>query len=133
MEFTLSALSPEQRAYLAGLPLVVNRTVDDTEFVLCHAAPSDPLYQYGASQIRRLQWEREMEGIDADQAAGWSVLWRHRICRPNRRSILGRKSRQPWPAPRRDRLMRLTPFGIGWSRTCGASITRWTARFGRST
>jgi protein phosphatase len=64
MEFTLSALSPEQRAYLAGLPLVVNRTVDDTEFVLCHAAPSGPLYKYVPANSP--EWEREMEEIDAD-------------------------------------------------------------------
>jgi putative phosphoesterase len=64
MDFTLSVLSADQRAYLASLPLFVNRTVDDTEFVLCHAAPSDALYKY--LPANSLEWEREMEGIDAD-------------------------------------------------------------------
>ncbi len=64
MDFTLSVLSPEHRAYLASLPLVAKRTVDGNEFVLCHAAPSDPLYKYVAANSP--EWEAEMEGIDAN-------------------------------------------------------------------
>lgn len=64
MDFTLSVLSADQRTYLTGLPLVVNRTVDATKFVLCHAAPSDSLYKYAPANSP--EWEREMEGIDTD-------------------------------------------------------------------
>jgi len=64
MDFTLSVLSADQRTYLTGLPLVVSRTVDDTTFVLCHAAPSDSLYKYVPANSP--EWEREMEGIDTD-------------------------------------------------------------------
>jgi putative phosphoesterase len=64
MDFTRSVLSADQRDYLASLPLIVRKTIDDTEFVLCHAAPSDPRYKY--IPANSLEWEREMEGIDAD-------------------------------------------------------------------
>lgn len=64
MDFTLSVLSAEQRAWLASLPLVANRTVDNIDFVLCHAAPSDRLYKYVPAYS--LEWEREMEGIDSN-------------------------------------------------------------------
>jgi protein phosphatase len=64
MDFSLSALSSEQRDYLASLPLVVTRQIDDTQFILCHAAPSDPLYKYIPANSP--EWDREMHGKDAD-------------------------------------------------------------------
>jgi putative phosphoesterase len=64
MEFTRSVLSPEQIEYLAGLPLKVERVVDGTRFVLCHATPSDPLYKYLPANSP--EWEQELEGISAD-------------------------------------------------------------------
>jgi protein phosphatase len=64
MEFTCSVLSREQIEYLAGLQLVAERIVEDTKFVLCHAAPSDPLYKYVPANSP--QWEQEMELVSAD-------------------------------------------------------------------
>lgn len=64
LRFSLSALSADQRSWLASLPLVVHRTADNTEFILCHAAPSDPLYKYIPANSP--DWEREMERIGAD-------------------------------------------------------------------
>jgi putative phosphoesterase len=64
MEFTRSVLSRDQIEFLAGLPRVVERTVEDTKFVLCHAAPSDPLYRYVPANSPH--WEREMELVSAD-------------------------------------------------------------------
>jgi protein phosphatase len=64
MQFTRSVLSRGQIEYLASLPLVVERIVEDTKFVLCHAAPSDPLYKYVPANS--LQWEQEMELVSAD-------------------------------------------------------------------
>lgn len=64
MDFTLSALSKDQRAYLASLPLVDTLAVDNTKFLLCHAAPSDPLYKYIPANSP--DWDREMESRDAD-------------------------------------------------------------------
>lgn len=64
MEYTYSVLSPDQIEYLEGLPLHASRTVDGTKFMLCHATPSDPLYQY--LPAHSLDWEREIDGVDAD-------------------------------------------------------------------
>lgn len=64
MQFTRSVLSSDQIEYLANLPLVVERTVEDTRFVLCHAAPSDPLFQYVPANSP--QWEQEMGLVSAD-------------------------------------------------------------------
>jgi putative phosphoesterase len=64
MEFTRSVLSLDQIDYLASLPLTVERTVGDTRFHLCHAAPSDPLYQYVPANSP--QWDREMKLVSAD-------------------------------------------------------------------
>jgi protein phosphatase len=58
MDFTLSALSADQRQFLSMLPFVAKRTVDGTDFVLCHAAPSDPLYKYIPANSS--EWEDEI-------------------------------------------------------------------------
>jgi len=64
MQFTRSVLSRDQIEYLASLPLVVERMAEDTKFVLCHAAPSDPLYKYVPENSP--QWEQEMALVSAD-------------------------------------------------------------------
>jgi putative phosphoesterase len=64
MLFTRAALSHDQIEYLANLPLLAERTIDNTKFVLCHAAPSHPLYEYVPANSP--QWEQEMELVSAD-------------------------------------------------------------------
>jgi putative phosphoesterase len=64
MQFTRSVLSRDQIDYLASLPLVAERMVEDTRFFLCHAAPSDPLYKYVPANSPL--WEPEMELVSAD-------------------------------------------------------------------
>jgi protein phosphatase len=64
MQFTRSVLSRDQIEYLENLPLVAERTIDNTKFVLCHAAPSDPLYKYVPANSPL--WEQEMELVSAD-------------------------------------------------------------------
>jgi len=64
MQFTRSVLSRDQIEYLASLPLMVERTVQGTRFVLCHAAPSDPLYKYVPANSQ--QWTEEMKLVSAD-------------------------------------------------------------------
>jgi putative phosphoesterase len=64
MQFTRSVLSRDQIEYLANLPLVVVRVVEDTQFVLCHAAPTDPLYKYVPANSPL--WNQEMEVVAAD-------------------------------------------------------------------
>ena len=64
MRFTRSVLSADQIQYLANLPLTAERVVDGTKFVLCHAAPSDPLYKYIPANSP--QWEQEIDSINTD-------------------------------------------------------------------
>ncbi len=64
MKFTRAALSSDQIQYLASLPLTVERVIDGTQFVLCHAAPSDPLYKY--MPANSTEWEQEIDGLGTD-------------------------------------------------------------------
>src|SRR5579885_2564937 len=45
-EYTRSVLNEDEFLYLRGLPLTAACEVAGVHFLLCHAAPSDPLYQY---------------------------------------------------------------------------------------
>jgi predicted phosphodiesterase len=45
-EVTASVMNASEKEYLAGLPLTDSRIVDGKRFVLCHATPSDPLFEY---------------------------------------------------------------------------------------
>ena len=47
--YTRSALNEEELRYLRGLPLTAACEVAGVHFLLCHAAPSDPLYEYRAA------------------------------------------------------------------------------------
>lgn len=64
MEFTMSVLSTDQITYLANLSLIVERTIGKKKFVLCHAAPSDPLHKYVPANS--MDWEQEMKLVSAD-------------------------------------------------------------------
>jgi putative phosphoesterase len=64
MQYTRSVLSREQLDYLAYLPLRAERVVDNTRFVLCHAAPSDALFKYVHAQSP--EWKEEVESVSAD-------------------------------------------------------------------
>lgn len=44
--YTMTAVSEEDRRYLRGLPLHAAFEAEGARFFLCHAAPSDPLYEY---------------------------------------------------------------------------------------
>jgi putative phosphoesterase len=44
--YTRSVLNEEELRYLRGLPLTAAREVAGVHFLLCHAAPSNPLYEY---------------------------------------------------------------------------------------
>lgn len=64
-EFTMSILNPADKSWLGDLPLTVTRTVDGMKFVLCHATPADPLFEYAPPGD---------EWIDRAEAAGADVL-----------------------------------------------------------
>jgi protein phosphatase len=44
--YTRLVLSDEQLRYLRSLPLKATVTVDGVHFLMCHAAPPDPLFEY---------------------------------------------------------------------------------------
>ncbi|HEY9141304.1 MAG TPA: metallophosphoesterase family protein [Bryobacteraceae bacterium] len=44
--YTLSVLDEDDRNYLRKLPLEATPAVEGTRFLLCHAVPSDPLFEY---------------------------------------------------------------------------------------
>ncbi len=57
-------LSPEERAYLAGLPRSALRQLDGTRYLFVHATPSDPLYRYLGPDPAA--WEGEVHALDVD-------------------------------------------------------------------
>lgn len=63
-EFTAGVLNASEKEYLAGLPLTDSRIVDGKRFVLCHATPSDPLFDYCGPDSP--QWIDDAESISAD-------------------------------------------------------------------
>jgi protein phosphatase len=64
-QFTASVLSAADKQYLRELPTFARREVDANVFFLCHATPSDLLYEYRAADSPL--WERsEDRASDAD-------------------------------------------------------------------
>jgi protein phosphatase len=61
---TSGLLSGEQKAYLRSLPLHVRQRCDGRDFLLCHAAPSDPLFRYCPPDSP--DWPGEAERAAAD-------------------------------------------------------------------
>jgi len=59
-----SVLSDEQKAYLRQLPLTAHREVGGQRFLLCHAAPSDPLFRYGP--VEPAFWTPEAAAVNTD-------------------------------------------------------------------
>jgi len=60
--YTRSALNEEELRYLRSLPLKAGCEIAGVPFLLCHAAPSNPLYEYRKA-------ESDLWSIDP---AGWS-------------------------------------------------------------
>jgi len=44
--YTMTAVSEDDRRYLRNLPLKTTLEATGTHFLMCHAVPSDPLYEY---------------------------------------------------------------------------------------
>jgi len=59
-----SALDPDERRWLARLPVTLRATVGGVRFLLVHATPRDPLDEY----ILRNEtaWARQLERVEAD-------------------------------------------------------------------
>jgi len=63
-EYTKPLLDADQRAFLRNLPRTAARTIDGYRFFLCHATPTEPLFQYCPAEPAR--WAPEVEGLPAD-------------------------------------------------------------------
>jgi predicted phosphodiesterase len=63
-ESTEPLLDADQRAFLRSLPRTAARTIDGHRFFLCHATPTEPLFEYCPAEPAR--WASEIEGLQAD-------------------------------------------------------------------
>ncbi|MGH7933088.1 MAG: metallophosphoesterase family protein [Candidatus Binataceae bacterium] len=62
--YSASMLGKRDCAYLRNLPLQDRREAVGARFLLCHATPSNPLYEYCLPDSPR--WEKEAAAADAD-------------------------------------------------------------------
>jgi putative phosphoesterase len=60
--YTRSVLAEDDLRYLRALPLKAGCEVGGVQFLLCHAAPSNPLFEYRAAD----------SGLWSDDPAGWA-------------------------------------------------------------
>jgi putative phosphoesterase len=63
-EITAGVLDASEKQYLANLPLMAWRVVDGKRFVLCHATPSNPLFEYCGPESPK--WIDYAESVSAD-------------------------------------------------------------------
>jgi protein phosphatase len=61
--YTRSVLPLECRQYLRDLPLQATVEVEGNRFLLCHAAPSDPLFEYRPEESSRWMADEVAPGI----------------------------------------------------------------------
>lgn len=62
--YTEGVLDEEQKAYLRSLPATARRVADGCKFLLCHATPRNPLFQYLPPEPA--SWRIEAGAVDAD-------------------------------------------------------------------
>lgn len=62
--FTRNVLTPEQKLHLRSFPLRSGAVRSQTRFFLCHATPTDPLYEYRGEDSDR--WAKEMKMVKSD-------------------------------------------------------------------
>jgi protein phosphatase len=63
-QFTAAVLNESEKHYLASLPLMASRVVDGKRFVLCHATPANPLFEYCGPDSAK--WIDYAESASAD-------------------------------------------------------------------
>ena len=59
-------LKPADLTYLATLPTSARLTLGGQRIALFHATPRDPRFRYLLATALPAEWERELDGIDAD-------------------------------------------------------------------
>jgi protein phosphatase len=63
-KFSETVVTPEQKLYLRSFPTRLNAVRGQTRFFLCHATPSDPLYEYRTAESEK--WVNECMQLGAD-------------------------------------------------------------------
>jgi len=63
-EFTIRSIGSDLRGFLQQLPMCRTLERDGKKFYLCHAIPSNPLYEYCSEGSDR--WTQEVREIEAD-------------------------------------------------------------------
>jgi predicted phosphodiesterase len=63
-QLSARVISPEMKAFLAGLQPLQRFKLDEAVCVACHAIPSDPLYAYLPETASTTLWESELNGIN---------------------------------------------------------------------
>jgi putative phosphoesterase len=63
-QFSNTVLTAEQKLYLRSFPLQIDVVRAQTRFFLCHATPSDPLYEYRRAESGK--WADECARLGAD-------------------------------------------------------------------
>jgi len=63
-DYTEPLLNADRRAFLSSLLRTAARTIDGCRFFLCHATPTEPLFQYCPAEPAR--WASEIVGVEAD-------------------------------------------------------------------
>jgi putative phosphoesterase len=61
---TLERLQPDDRRFLAALPVTRTLTIDDTRFLLVHATPRDPLDEFAVADADF--WARRLQRVEAN-------------------------------------------------------------------
>jgi protein phosphatase len=74
--YTRSVLNQEQRAYLRNLPLKATVEVERVRFLMCHAAPSDPLFEYRREESPLWLADEVASGIDIELVGHTHVPFR---------------------------------------------------------
>src|ERR1017187_3173462 len=62
--YTEPLLNADRRAFLRSLPRTAARTIDGCRFFLCHATPTEPLFQYCPAEPAR--WASEIAALQTD-------------------------------------------------------------------
>jgi protein phosphatase len=63
-KFSETVVTAEQKLYLRSFPTRLNAVRERTRFFLCHATPSDPLYEYRTAESEK--WVNECMQLGAD-------------------------------------------------------------------
>lgn len=63
-QFSGAAVLAQQKDFLRSLPVQASATRGKTKFFLCHATPSNPLYEYRTAESDK--WINECRAIDAE-------------------------------------------------------------------